>query len=161
MRPVQIYRVPPLPPGMCFKCRSGDTTRDFFVDLGFDTDYEGTVYLCNECVTDIGRLSAIFMTNEAHNQVVAQLDTEMAILREANEKYEDYQSAFFKLTGNNLNDFFESLDVIENGPRTSPGDDSTIATITPEPDKYPIHTKSDDLPTDNTDPPILIIPTFA
>lgn len=152
---------------MCFKCRAGEGVRDFFVDLGFDTDYEGTVYLCNDCMADIGILSNTYITVPRHHQVIEYLDKAIADLNTLNEKHERYAVAFLKVTGNDLNTFCENLETMANGYKRTELDGTTSPDVTPivsasyEPVPNTEYTEPDDISTAGIDPPIFTVPTFS
>jgi hypothetical protein len=87
MRPVELVLVPPIPPHRCFKCMCGPSElRDYFIDLGCDTEFEGAVYICNECMKDLA-LDPQFVLKKDYDEVVA--------LREEDaEKYRNYENSF-------------------------------------------------------------------
>lgn len=77
MREPTLYTRPPLPPFICSKCRSGDSAREMFVDIGVDTEFEGTIYLCVECLAHIGSKTGLLMPKDE--------------LAEAIQKYANYE----------------------------------------------------------------------
>lgn len=167
MRPVQIYTVPPLPPNMCFKCRAGEGVRDFFVDLGMDTDYEGAVYLCDMCMTDIGKTSDIFITVENHTKAMNLQNDFLTQLLDKSYTWQRYADVFNKATGNDLSIFCENLEMIQNGYKRSESDGTTSPDVTHivsagyEPVPNTEHTESDNISTAGIDPPIFTVPTFS
>ena len=63
MRPAVKMIDPVLPPGICFRCRVGNSApREFFVDTGVSFDWEGVLYLCDMCIIDIGKAAESFYT---------------------------------------------------------------------------------------------------
>jgi len=53
-------------PGCCFKCRAGSNNRDFFIDLQFNFDFHGAVYICNECILEMAHAAGYIAPDEAH-----------------------------------------------------------------------------------------------
>ena len=163
MRPVQVFKIPPLHPNMCMKCRSGDQTREFFVDLGFDTDYEGTVYLCNLCLVDIGKTANVFMTYVDHMNVVNQLDGQIRILNEINDNWNSWANVFETVLDRNLVDFLETLEAVYDEfnagtDGTAVDADSNSIEHNPESSGDAEYTESDDLPSTSDAESTIAIP---
>lgn len=71
-------------PGICIKCRvSEHANREYFIDTGVDIDWEGTLYLCSECLKDIVRSTqGEYFTKQ---QVDDFLSTQTAMVEQATE----------------------------------------------------------------------------
>lgn len=67
-------------PGCCFKCRSGSSTRDFFIDFQFNFDDHGAVYICNECLAEMAHTAGYILPDEAR-----KLKFQNNFLKEDNE----------------------------------------------------------------------------
>ena len=60
VRPVQMMTGPVAAPWVCLKCGCQEKDRDWFIDIGTDSDMtvdgnwvDGVIYLCNRCMDDI------------------------------------------------------------------------------------------------------------
>ena len=116
MRPVGIYADPPGPPHVCIKCGAHAQIREWFVDIGTETDWEGIVYICNSCMADIVLVTPDFLSVEAHETIVAEYRARMVELTELKTKFEILNSAWELLTGDNLQAFADNVEkVIEFG----------------------------------------------
>lgn len=100
MRPANIQTIPATLPGRCFKCLSGHPAREYFFDTGIDTEWEGVLYICNLCMTEIIEVSPDFATKKKLDSI---LDTAKGIMAMANKKAEKYEklSAMLKAMGIN------------------------------------------------------------
>ena len=129
-REVRIVELPDLPPHRCSKCLAGGTARNFFVDLGFETEFDGVVYLCEVCFKDIGSSSKLFITHEDHVIELAALEQIRSDYFTLQAKLGLWNAIFMKLTGNDLYDFFDSVEkVVENGSEFT----EDIGTVESEP----------------------------
>ena len=115
MREIRIVEIPDLPPHRCMACFAGNTNREFFVDLGFETEFDGVIYVCNICMMHIGKGSGLFITKEDHSKELAELEAVRADYYKLLVKIEIYNAQFKVLTGNDLYDFFNSIEVITGG----------------------------------------------
>lgn len=115
MREARIVDQPDLPPHRCNRCLAGGTSRDFFVDLGFETEFDGVVYLCNICFIDIGNTSKLFLTVEEHTFRLAALVEVAKSYDLLTNKNLQWNALFTKLTGNDLYDFFDNLEKVTDG----------------------------------------------
>lgn len=52
---MQITFAPTALPGQCFLCRSAN--REWFIDTLFSLDFEGAVFICNECYKEMAGLA--------------------------------------------------------------------------------------------------------
>lgn len=52
---MRVTEAPEALPGACFKCRSSN--RDFFFDLEISIEFEGAIYICNECFFEMLSIS--------------------------------------------------------------------------------------------------------
>lgn len=85
-RPVQVLDSPILHPGQCFKCKSSSREfRRYWIDTGIDIDWEGVVYICDMCMTDIVRNSPDFYTQAEMDSVV---NSNNDLLQSAKEQVE-------------------------------------------------------------------------
>lgn len=161
MRPVEIYQNPPMHPWQCMKCKSGAGTREFFVDLGFDVEWEGNVYLCNECMTNLGKTSKLFITQEDHHNAIAMMDQELQRLHDFEDKFAEWALVFHQVYQSSfLEEFLTTLKAIKDGRREPIGTVNQSSNVV---DSDSTITSSDDSGPDPTiEPPILpITPTFA
>lgn len=93
MRPVEVVLIPPIPPHRCFKCLCGPSElREYFIDVGCDTEFEGAVYLCNECMKDLAidpqfvlkkDLEELEASHEADKEEFRSLQNSFAIAEQA------------------------------------------------------------------------------
>lgn len=143
MRPVQLHTDPPGPPHVCIKCGAHAQIREWFVDIGTETDWEGIVYICNSCMADIVRVTPDFLSVEAHQEIVAEYRVRMEELTALKTKFEILNGAWELLTGDNLQAFADNVEkVIEFGQqlelsRTVPstiGDLPTVVSNSSEPE---------------------------
>lgn len=108
MRPTVYQDSPNLPPYRCAKCRAIDSSeRDFWVDLGISYDWEGVVYLCSACITDVVKASdGRFFTAE---QVKERTDALKSIVDDTAKKRAELERIKARLTylGFDLNHLLE------------------------------------------------------
>ncbi len=120
MRLAQLTHNPPNHPYTCFRCLAHSEVRDYFIDAGIDTDFDGSVYICNMCMTDLFHVTPdYFSKEEVDNIVIAQ----QAISTKASVIVEDYNNKLqaFKELGIDLEKLLESA---KNGRISKPSDDS-------------------------------------
>lgn len=131
MREARIVDQPDLPPHRCNRCLAGATTRDFFVDLGFETEFDGVVYLCNICFIDVATTSKMFITLDDHIARVSALVTVAKNYDVLTNKNLQWNALFTKLTGNDLYEFFDNLEKVTDGlPDRNVVDDSGQPDVT-------------------------------
>jgi len=109
MRPVAITYDPPAMPHTCIKCGAHAQIRDWFVDIGAEVEWEGIVYICNSCLSDIVRVTPDFLSVEAHQQIVAEFKSRMEELTEIKQKFSTMSEMWFEMTGNSLEVFMDNL----------------------------------------------------
>ena len=110
VRPVQILQVPHLPPYICMSCRGDQTSeRKWFMDTGFDAEWEGVVFLCDSCFKDMAK-AAKFFDQE-------QVDNLLESYRAAHQHYKvlldklaNRNKIWQELTGFSLEEFFQNLE---------------------------------------------------
>lgn len=86
--PTKIVEKPINTPWTCAWCHCGDHgVRDYFIDTGLTFDFEGTVYLCNECGKDL-RTGAGWLTVEEFEEDVKSLRREIDKLKAEVADYE-------------------------------------------------------------------------
>lgn len=112
MRPVALTKDPAGPPHVCIKCGAHAQIREWFVDIGTETDWEGIVYICNSCMADIVRVTPDFLSVEAHQEIVAEYKSRMEELAQLKIKYADFNSAWELLTGDNLQAFIDNIEKV-------------------------------------------------
>jgi hypothetical protein len=120
MREARIVDQPDLPPHRCSRCLAGGTSRDFFVDLGFETEFDGVVYLCNICFIDVATTSKLFLTVGDHYKQMAELTLIAEQYDTLTNKMLEWNALFTKLTGNDLYEFFDNLEKVTDGPDSKP-----------------------------------------
>ena len=75
MRPANRQEVPVMLPGICARCRCNEQAREYFVDTGFDLEFEGVCYICNKCLEDIAKASGeFFLKTEVDDLLAVQLN---------------------------------------------------------------------------------------
>jgi len=109
MRPVQITYDPAVMPHVCLKCGSHAQIRDYFVDIGTETEWEGYVYLCNSCIYEIVKVTPDFLTLATHQEIVAEYKVRMKELVELKEKLKASSELWYEMTGNSLEVFMDNL----------------------------------------------------
>jgi hypothetical protein len=86
--PVRILEKPVNTPWVCAWCHCGDNgVREFFIDTGLSFDFEGTVYLCNECGKEL-RKGAGWLTREEFDAETQNLKTQIQQLQAEVADYE-------------------------------------------------------------------------
>lgn len=133
MRNVRVLKTLDFPPFICFKCRCGNDTRDFYIDLGIDSEYDGAIFLCNLCMLDIATQTGLFITVDKHNEALVEQTYLVESYHKLLLKMEIWGNDFKALTGFNLHDYFDILEKVKNGPRQDSGDSG-------EPDSQPTNT---------------------
>lgn len=63
--PMELMPEPMALPGCCFKCRTGSSSRDFFIDFDFSMDDFGAIYICNECLAEMAHTAGFVTPVEA------------------------------------------------------------------------------------------------
>lgn len=102
---------PDFPPHTCSKCRSGN--REFYLDIGVDTEFEGAVFLCNMCMSDLGIQSKMFVTIGDHQEALSEQEGLVEKYMEFLDKMRTWNSTFVYLTGQNLTDFCETISKVK------------------------------------------------
>lgn len=132
MRPIIAYEKPPLHPQMCMKCRCGDNgVREYFVDLGFDTEWEGAVYLCNDCITAVGVACGAFIPKDLYQATYDRLTEQIDFLLAQTRQITEWEILFDEFMHKDIYEFFETMkwvkDVRDNGVDLVTGiNDSTV-----------------------------------
>lgn len=62
MTPMFVTENTVLPPYMCSRCRADSPKRDWFIDTGITTEWDGLIYLCEACCLDVGVAAPNLMT---------------------------------------------------------------------------------------------------
>lgn len=161
MRPAALYDEPLAPPHFCIRCRAHGAIREWFVDTGAEVEWEGIVYICDDCFKDIVRVTPSFMSVESHRQIVAQYTNELDRLAEVDNKLALLSGIWMDLTGNSLDIFFDNLQKVVKYGRpvgfsdvvSEPNDNES----TTYRDSY--ESESDNSKSDGTEPDI--IPTLV
>jgi hypothetical protein len=155
MRPVALTYDPPASPHVCVKCGAHAQIRDWFVDIGTETEWEGIVYICNSCLADIIRVTPDFLSVEAHRTIVAEYMERMDELTELKQRMNTMSLMWMEMTGNSFEIFMDNLIKVEeygrllSGTVSEPVDDkSTIVGDSAESES------SDNLP-DKSEPGIV------
>jgi len=115
MRAITVVKKPPMPPHVCFKCKCGEHAREFFVDIGADTEFDGTIYLCDSCMEDLGRSTEMFFSKEVFEDKIALYQMELATLQNAYLEFlriKDIWSQHYPMT---LIDYANTLEKVLNG----------------------------------------------
>lgn len=118
MRLAAVFEDPPSFPYVCFKCKTGKHAREFFVDLGMDTDFDGTIYLCNSCMEDLGRTTEMFMTQEQFEDKIALTTIELEDLRAVKNEFDKMKVLWATHFSVGLVELLNTLDEVHNGPRS-------------------------------------------
>lgn len=87
MRPANIQIHPATLPGHCFKCRTSPPRREYFFDLGIDTDYEGVIYICNMCMEEIISISNDFATKKKLDFILEHVNKTYELAEKKEEKF--------------------------------------------------------------------------
>lgn len=110
MRDPQIVKEAYMPPHVCFKCKCGSHARPWFVDLGMDTEYDGTFYLCNSCMEDLGRQTNMFMSQQVFDDNIASFRMELEQLRTEYTLFTKMKDLWESHFPSKLVDFFKILE---------------------------------------------------
>jgi hypothetical protein len=110
-------------PGQCVVCGSGDTERTY-VDLDVFFDYEGMVYLCNICTTQVGESIGMFTPDEvsqAQTQIEELLATVETLTKEKNDAVE-YATSLDRVLTSPLRTGVDTTNLVssEPGPASDP-----------------------------------------
>lgn len=116
MRPPSIVNRPPMPPHVCFKCKCGEHARQFFVDIGADTEFEGTIYICDSCMEDLGRATNMFYSKQVFEDKISTYLVELEELRNTWNEFYDIKEIWENNFPISLTDFTETLKKVQNGP---------------------------------------------
>lgn len=68
-------------PAVCFKCNTGQESRDWFIDFNFNMEMFGAVIICNECVVAMAHAAGMITATEA-----TKLTNENSRLKELTEE---------------------------------------------------------------------------
>jgi hypothetical protein len=143
MRPVALTYDPPSTPHVCIKCGAHAQIRDWFVDIGSEVEWEGIVYICNSCMSDIVRVTPDFLSVEAHREIVAEYMARMDELTVLKQKLNTMSEMWFEMTGNSLEVFMDNLVKVNEYARMelsrtvsgTTGSDSAIVSNSSEPER--------------------------
>jgi len=124
MRPAFIVKKPPMPPHVCFKCKCGEHARNFFVDIGADTEFDGTIYLCESCMEDLGRSTDMFYSREVFENKISAYLVELSELKEMSLEYTQIKESWGEHFPISLTNFIGTLKKVDDG--TSGDSDSSI-----------------------------------
>jgi hypothetical protein len=113
-RPVELTLDPPTAPHICVMCKAHTQLREWFVDTGVETEWEGVVYICNECMIELVRVAPTFMSVKAHKEIVAEYRKELDEYADLKCCFELVEEAFIDLTDNSFWEFFNILGMIKN-----------------------------------------------
>jgi len=125
MRTVTIFERPPAHPYVCFKCKTGEHARKFFVDIGMDTELDGTIYLCDSCMEDLGRATEMFMTRQQYLDKVITGELELQALRASLKEFEEMKELWMQHYSIPMPAFFLMLKDMLNGPKPGNVDSSS------------------------------------
>lgn len=111
--PLFIVDKPHLPPHLCMRCRVQGEIREYFLDTGIDTEYDGRIYLCNLCLQDFAKIDPNAFTRSEVNDIVATSQEQLA---HADRVAKDYKEKFdYLLTvGINLDNVITNLKEADN-----------------------------------------------
>lgn len=104
-----------MPPHVCFKCKCGEHAREFFVDIGADTEYDGTIYLCDSCMEDLGRSTEMFFSKEAFETKVEFNALKMQMLQDEMDEFMRIRRLWKQHFDTSLVQFFNNLEEVANG----------------------------------------------
>lgn len=121
MRPVALIFDPPAMPHVCIKCGAHAQIREWFVDIGTETEWEGIVYICNSCMSDIVRVTPSFLSVEAHREIIAEYIARMDELTELKQRMSVVGILWMNLTGNSLEIFMDNLTKVDEYVRVLSG----------------------------------------
>jgi hypothetical protein len=101
------------------RCRAGDEKRDHFVDTGIDTDYDGTVYICNSCFKDLCEHSGgIYFSKEQVDAITASISEGQGMALKIIERQEAFILALSEC-GINVDFFLKKVEEYGQGPNGS------------------------------------------
>lgn len=87
IRPAVITYDPQNLPGVCFRCRTGPQSREYFFDIGVDTEFEGTIYICKDCFQECIGLTDDFLTKLAAVDFFRLANSALEEAKELEDKY--------------------------------------------------------------------------
>lgn len=109
MKPVKLTKDPESSPHVCIKCRAHAQVRDWFVDIGTDVEWEGMLYICNECMKDIVRVTPDYLTVDAHREIVSEYIRDVDAYYVLKTELKQITDQWFEMTGLDLMTFFQNL----------------------------------------------------
>ena len=109
MRPVAIYKDPPTLPHVCIKCGAHAQIREWFVDIGTEVEWEGIVYICNSCMSDIVQVTPDFLSVEAHTEIVAEYKNRMEEFEKLKFELQIMEDLWADLTGMGLRLWIDTM----------------------------------------------------
>lgn len=94
---LQVASFPGMPPYYCFRCRAdASSQRPYFIDTGIHVDFEGQIYFCSNCITDIAFTAPDIFTEKQMNDV---RDGHKELAAQARKAVMDYESIIDYLEG--------------------------------------------------------------
>jgi hypothetical protein len=80
MQPVVLKGPLPILPAVCFRCKCYE--KEYFVDTGIDTEFDGRIFLCNHCMIDFVKVMPDAYT--ARDVLLMEIDSDK--IKEASSK---------------------------------------------------------------------------
>lgn len=88
MLPPVVTKGPlPLMPAVCYRCRC--YTKKHFIDTGMDTEFEGRIYICNDCMKDFVEADPDSYTTKDMAIIKAEADLVVQESSSALRKYDN------------------------------------------------------------------------
>lgn len=86
MREPRITNNPENHPYVCSRCGGHYEKREWFLDTGHDTDFDGTIYFCNFCCADFTKIGNKLFTKDDITQYVDTMAAQLVEIKELKEK---------------------------------------------------------------------------
>ena len=85
MRDMRVTLQPVNVPYVCSRCSAHPGVRSYFIDTGIDSDFEGTVYICDKCAEDFVNASPDASTSKD----ITELDLALVKVKMEFDSYKD------------------------------------------------------------------------
>lgn len=134
-------------PHLCFNCRADSTSsRKWFIDTGNEAEWEGVIYFCDSCFTDMAQTVG-FLTKEQSDILLGEQMHQIESYTKLLAKFEHLEDVWNNITGKSLTDFLEHLEALrEHDGKLNISLTRTVRPTkpdNPEPEPDGIRTESD------------------
>lgn len=151
MTPAVLTQKCDLPPFICFRCRT-DQNREYYINTGMNTEFDGQIYLCNACMGDLVEVDKNSLLVSHFDAIMLQYQANLERATKISEDFED-KKVLLKRIGLDIEELISFLKG-QNGPRTN---ESTSVNLDGKSDSNDLEStdvvseQSESTGTDNTD----------